>query len=215
VARFHHGTPIHHHRIAPSRLAVHYYTDGRNGSFAVQDPLVLGHEAAGIITAIGPDVSPALNLKLGDRVAIECGKACGHRHSLPSIQTSLPATPSSTSSDSDDDGTAVSSDGEHDHIEEEGDKSGSDIECDYCSNGRYNLCGNMRFCSSAKTYPHLDGTLQTSMNHSANLLHRYAPLSLVRCFLVRCFLSCQGLARHRIHPDNEKRSVALPGILTS
>lgn len=65
----------------------------------------------------------------------------------------------------------------------------------------------MRFCSSAKTYPHLDGTLQTSMNHSANLLHRYAPLSLVHCFLVRCFLSCQGLAIAFIQIT---RSVQLP-----
>ncbi|KAH8114001.1 GroES-like protein [Phellopilus nigrolimitatus] len=43
--------------------------------------------------------------------------------------------------------------------------------CDYCKKGRYNLCKGMRFCSSAKTFPHLDGTLQDSMNHPAHLLH--------------------------------------------
>ena len=43
--------------------------------------------------------------------------------------------------------------------------------CSYCSNGRYNLCPSLRFCSSAKTHPHLDGTLQTLMNHPAHLLH--------------------------------------------
>jgi len=29
----------------------------------------------------------------------------------------------------------------------------------------------MRFCSSAKTFPHLDGTLQDCMNHPAHVLH--------------------------------------------
>jgi len=43
--------------------------------------------------------------------------------------------------------------------------------CDYCKKGRYNLCKGMRFCSSAKTFPHLDGTLQERMNHPSYLLH--------------------------------------------
>lgn len=43
--------------------------------------------------------------------------------------------------------------------------------CARCAEGRYNLCPTLRFCSSAKTHPHLDGTLQTLMNHPANLLH--------------------------------------------
>jgi L-iditol 2-dehydrogenase len=29
----------------------------------------------------------------------------------------------------------------------------------------------LRFCSSAKTFPHLDGTLQDRMNHPAYVLH--------------------------------------------
>ncbi|KAG8906296.1 hypothetical protein FRB99_007165 [Tulasnella sp. 403] len=33
---------------------LHYYTHGRNGDFVLRSPLVLGHEAAGIITALGP-----------------------------------------------------------------------------------------------------------------------------------------------------------------
>ncbi|KAF8234935.1 GroES-like protein [Tricholoma matsutake] len=52
---------------------MHYYAHGRNADFAVQAPLVLGHEAAGIITAVGPGVK---NLTPGQRVAIEAGICC-------------------------------------------------------------------------------------------------------------------------------------------
>ncbi|KAI5120056.1 hypothetical protein M0805_007807 [Coniferiporia weirii] len=97
---------------------LHYYAQGRNGDFAIQEPLVLGHEAAGVITSLGSQVS---GLRVGQRVAIECGLMCNN--------------------------------------------------CDYCKRGRYNLCKGMRFCSSAKTFPHLDGTLQERMNHPAHLLH--------------------------------------------
>ncbi|KAI0251182.1 GroES-like protein [Lactifluus subvellereus] len=97
---------------------LHYYLHGRNGDFALQAPLVLGHEAAGVVTAVGPGVK---NLVPGQRVAIEAGIMCNN--------------------------------------------------CDYCSKGRYNLCKNLRFASSAKTFPHLDGTLQERMNHPAHVLH--------------------------------------------
>lgn len=81
---------------------------------------MLGHESAGVITALGSEVS---GLRVGQRVAIECGVMCRN--------------------------------------------------CDYCKKGRYNLCKGMRFCSSAKTFPHLDGTLQERMNHPSYLLHPY------------------------------------------
>ncbi|THG94012.1 hypothetical protein EW026_g7372 [Hermanssonia centrifuga] len=97
---------------------LHYYLHGRNGDFALQAPLVLGHEAAGVVTAVGPGVK---NFVVGQRVAIEAGIMCNN--------------------------------------------------CSFCSKGRYNLCKNMRFCSSAKTFPHLDGTLQDRMNHPAHVLH--------------------------------------------
>lgn len=105
---------------------MHYYLQGRNGDFALQAPLVLGHEAAGIVTAVGPGVK---NLVPGQRVAIEAGIMCNH--------------------------------------------------CDYCKNGRYNLCKGMRFCSSAKTFPHLDGTLQDRMNHPAHVLHPYVHVRII------------------------------------
>ena len=43
--------------------------------------------------------------------------------------------------------------------------------CDFCKSGRYNLCKSMRFASSAKVFPHLDGTLQDRMNHPGYVLH--------------------------------------------
>ncbi|KAF8549141.1 GroES-like protein [Imleria badia] len=97
---------------------LHYYLEGRNGDFAIQAPLVLGHESAGVIVSVGPGVT---KLVPGQRVAIEAGVMCEH--------------------------------------------------CNYCDSGRYNLCKGMRFASSAKTFPHLDGTLQDRMNHPANVLH--------------------------------------------
>lgn len=84
---------------------------------------MLGHEAGGVVTAIGPGVS---GFKIGQRVAIEPGIPC----------------PSNSQAK----------------------------KCHYCLDGRYNLCTNMRFCSSAKTFPHLDGTLQGYMNHPADRL---------------------------------------------
>lgn len=49
---------------------VHYYTHGRIGPFVVDAPMVLGHEAAGVVTEIGAKVT---NLKVGDRVCMEPG----------------------------------------------------------------------------------------------------------------------------------------------
>lgn len=49
---------------------VHYLTHGRIGHFVVEKPMILGHEAAGIITAVGANVK---HLKEGDRVCMEPG----------------------------------------------------------------------------------------------------------------------------------------------
>lgn len=46
----------------------HYYHDGRIGDFVVESPLVLGHEAAGTIVAVGADIS---DHRVGARVSIE------------------------------------------------------------------------------------------------------------------------------------------------
>ena len=44
--------------------------------------------------------------------------------------------------------------------------------CELCASGRYNLCSKLSFKSSAKTFPHADGTLQTSITHPANMCHK-------------------------------------------
>lgn len=51
----------------------HYYTHGRIGSYAVTAPLVLGHEAAGVVVGVGEGVAPA---RVGQRVSIEPGVPC-------------------------------------------------------------------------------------------------------------------------------------------
>jgi len=45
-------------------------------------------------------------------------------------------------------------------------------ECGICRAGRYNLCKKMRFRSSAKSYPHFQGTLQDRINHPAVWCHK-------------------------------------------
>ena len=52
---------------------VHYWTHGSIGNFVVKDPMVLGHESAGIIQEVGSAVK---SLKVGDRVAMEPGIPC-------------------------------------------------------------------------------------------------------------------------------------------
>jgi L-iditol 2-dehydrogenase len=109
---------------------LHYYIHGRNGNFVLQSPLVLGHEAAGVVTALPqtPDaattngVTPPSDLKVGDRVALEVGFPCRT--------------------------------------------------CTLCAAGRYNLCPKLSFRSSAKTFPHLDGTLQTIISQPETMCHK-------------------------------------------
>lgn len=52
---------------------VHYLEHGRIGNFVVKSPMIMGHESAGIVEAVGSDVT---TLSLGDRVAIEPGVPC-------------------------------------------------------------------------------------------------------------------------------------------
>ncbi|MGB3258369.1 MAG: NAD(P)-dependent alcohol dehydrogenase [Ornithinimicrobium sp.] len=52
---------------------IHYYEQGRIGPFVVDSPLVLGHEAGGVVVAVGDDVS---SLEVGQRVSIEPGVPC-------------------------------------------------------------------------------------------------------------------------------------------
>ena len=53
---------------------VHYYTHGRIGSQVVREPIIVGHEGAGEVVALGDGVE---GLAEGQRVAIEPARSCG------------------------------------------------------------------------------------------------------------------------------------------
>ena len=101
---------------------LHYYNHGRNGNFVLRSPLVLGHEASGVVTSLPSSSSSSSDIQVGDRVALEVGFPCRT--------------------------------------------------CQLCATGRYNLCPRLSFRSSAKTYPHADGTLQTVITQPANMCHK-------------------------------------------
>lgn len=98
---------------------LHYFNHYRNGDIHVCEPLTLGHESAGVVTAVGSGVS---SLQVGDRVALEVGQPCEH--------------------------------------------------CELCLSGRYNICREMKFRSSAKAIPHAQGTLQELITHPAKWCHK-------------------------------------------
>ena len=70
---------------------VHYYEHGRIGSYIVLQPLILGHESAGVIVDVGEGVSKS---RIGERVAIEPGipdgtcQQCrtGHYNLCPNVR---------------------------------------------------------------------------------------------------------------------------------
>ncbi|KAK6856557.1 hypothetical protein PG995_006744 [Apiospora arundinis] len=45
-------------------------------------------------------------------------------------------------------------------------------DCALCKEGRYNICKGMHFRSSAKAFPHFQGTLQERINHPAKWVHK-------------------------------------------
>lgn len=45
-------------------------------------------------------------------------------------------------------------------------------ECERCREGRYNICPQLKFRSSAKAFPHFQGTLQDRINHPASWCHK-------------------------------------------
>ncbi|KAK3396171.1 chaperonin 10-like protein [Sordaria brevicollis] len=126
---------------------LHYYTHFRNGDIQVHEPLTLGHESSGIITAIGSSVT---DLKVGDRIALEVGQPCEKCE----LCRPLPSSPSTSH------GTAKT----RDHgVRMMGEES------------RYNICRSMRFRSSAKgwpQFPHSQGTLQEVVAHPAKWCHK-------------------------------------------
>ncbi|MEJ7653098.1 MAG: alcohol dehydrogenase catalytic domain-containing protein [Chloroflexia bacterium] len=62
------------HSVGVCGSDMHYYEHGRIGRFVVREPLILGHEAMGVVAAVGAD---ATKHEVGDRVTIEPGIPCG------------------------------------------------------------------------------------------------------------------------------------------
>ncbi|GGM72997.1 sorbitol dehydrogenase [Longimycelium tulufanense] len=70
---------------------VHYYEHGRIGEYVVTEPLVLGHEAAGVVVACGDE---ATRHEIGQRVSLEPGVPCarctqcrrGHYNLCPDVR---------------------------------------------------------------------------------------------------------------------------------
>src|SRR3954468_17231301 len=75
---------------------LHYYFEGRNGSFVVREPLIPGHEASAGVAATAPR---GTRVRGGDKVPVSPSHACAR--------------------------------------------------CDYCREGREQLCTNMKFLGSA------------------------------------------------------------------
>lgn len=69
---------------------LHYYRDGRIGDTLISEPIVIGHEASGVVSALGDGVT---GFAVGDRVAIEPARPCmeceycraGHYNVCPGI----------------------------------------------------------------------------------------------------------------------------------
>ncbi|MAW86020.1 MAG: L-idonate 5-dehydrogenase [Phyllobacteriaceae bacterium] len=54
---------------------LHYFHDGGFGPIRVKEPIILGHEVAGTVQAVGEGVT---SVKPGDRVALNPSRPCGH-----------------------------------------------------------------------------------------------------------------------------------------
>lgn len=53
---------------------LHYFCHGGFGAIRIKEPMVLGHEVAGTVAAVAPDVT---SVTIGDRVAVNPSRPCG------------------------------------------------------------------------------------------------------------------------------------------
>jgi L-idonate 5-dehydrogenase len=54
---------------------LHYFNHGGFGTVRLREPMILGHEVAGIVTEVAPDVT---RVKPGDRVGVNPSRPCRH-----------------------------------------------------------------------------------------------------------------------------------------
>ncbi len=133
---------------------IHYYEHGRISRYVVEKPIILGHECAGIVVAIGEKVT---KFKNGDRVAIEPGITCG--------------------------------------------------KCEYCKQGRYNLCPDVEFLAT----PPIDGAFVQYLKHREDFLFPIPDeLSFEEAALVEPFsVGIHAAKRSQLQPGS---SVAIMGM---
>ena len=65
---------------------LHYYRHGRAGAFAIRTPFVPGHEASGVVLALGSGVG---GLRPGQKVAINPAHPCGRCHACREGRSNL------------------------------------------------------------------------------------------------------------------------------
>ena len=51
---------------------LHYFFEGRNGSFVVREPLIPGHEASGVVAAVGAGVTRVEARRQGGGEPVAC-----------------------------------------------------------------------------------------------------------------------------------------------
>ncbi|KAB8237268.1 hypothetical protein ETB97_001027 [Aspergillus alliaceus] len=81
--------------------------------------------------------------------------------------------------------------------------------CTLCRQGRYNICPEMKFRSSAKIFPHLDGTLMELTNHPADMCHKLPDsVSYAGGALVEPLAVCLHAVRRSHPPSKEEVQLA-------
>ncbi|EPE29136.1 GroES-like protein [Glarea lozoyensis ATCC 20868] len=75
--------------------------------------------------------------------------------------------------------------------------------CNLCKEGRYNICKDLRFRSSAKSFPHFQGTLQERINHPAVYCHKQVlPTSTIGAILEPLGVAIHGSRRAGLKPGS-------------
>ncbi|ODS36527.1 MAG: alcohol dehydrogenase [Candidatus Altiarchaeales archaeon WOR_SM1_79] len=72
-----HEVLVQMRRVGVCASDIHYFNHGRIGDFVVKDPLILGHESAGVVLEVGSAVT---RFQPGDRVTVEPGYTCRRCH---------------------------------------------------------------------------------------------------------------------------------------
>lgn len=143
---------------------IHFYTHGKVGDYVMEQPMVMGHEASGVVVATGHGVT---NVKVGKLLVVCTLYALKSAYDFPCLP-SLLSTPGLNNSNDDLLSSAV-----HNHICcSTGDRVAVEPGipcrvCALCKRGRYNLCPGVKFGSC----PPEDGFLCRYTTHAADFCY--------------------------------------------